>query len=499
MSVDVDVLLILEGTYPYIRGGVSTWVHQIITGMPDVKFGGLFIGSREEDYGEIKYQLPKNLVFLERFYLFSKTNLPPLQRRKGSQDVYKLMSFFFDMPSEELSEPSFYEERVSFYDFVYGEETWLMLEELYTQLDLSIPFVDFFWTLRNILSPLWVLVKALRKVEGINIGLLHSPSTGYAGFLGSMIKRATKTPFIITEHGIYTRERKIDIMASKWIRGSGSLFGSDYEIEPLKDMWIKFFVNLGKVCYASADKVFSLFEGARQIQISLGCPEEKTQVIPNGVDIKRYASLRRDHKEGIPPVVALIGRVTPIKDIKTFVKAMGILAKRMPKVEGWIVGPEDEDPLYAQECKALAKALNLEDKVKFLGFRRIEEVMPYVGLTTLTSISEGMPMVVLESFACGLPVVATNVGSCSQLIYGGLNEEDIAIGKAGEVVSVGDVEALAHAYEKILKEKDLWESLRSSAIKRVERFYSMEDFLLNYRKVYESFMGATHGRHINRA
>ena len=51
----IDVLFLAEGTYPYIRGGVSSWIHQIITGMPDINFGVLFLGSREEDYEGIQY------------------------------------------------------------------------------------------------------------------------------------------------------------------------------------------------------------------------------------------------------------------------------------------------------------------------------------------------------------------------------------------------------------------------------------------------------------
>lgn len=490
---EVDVLIIAEGTYPYIRGGVSTWIHQILTGMPDIRFGILFLGSREEDYGEIKYQLPPNLVFFETFYMFSKVGMPPKKERSGSKEVERLLTFFTDNPDPELFNPSFYEKKVSFGDFLYSKETWFLMEELYFRLNLDIPFVDFFWTIRNILTPLWSIVKVLEKLEDVEVKLVHSPSTGYAGFVGAMIKKVYQVPFLITEHGIYTKERKIDIIASRWIKSVEGLFSSKFSIDPLRELWIRFFVNLGKICYMAADKVYSLFEGARQIQIELGCPPEKTQVIPNGVDVHKLKQLRRNPDDGIPPIVALIGRVTPIKDIKTFIKAMRILVNRMPEAEGWIVGPEDENPDYAQECRTLVSAMNLENKVKFLGFKRLEEVLPHVGLVTLTSISEGMPMVVLEAFAAGVPCVTTDVGSCSQLIYGGLNEEDEAIGRAGEVVNVGDAIGLARAYEKLLKNKEEWTACRKAAIERVESFYSMEAFLKNYREVYETFMGVGYG------
>ncbi|NPA32234.1 MAG: DUF3492 domain-containing protein [Aquificae bacterium] len=497
----VDVLFIAEGTYPYVRGGVSTWIHQLITGMPDLSFGVLFLGSREEDYSAIRYQLPENLVLLETFFMFSRLEFPRPRPSDGSPEVKKLKAFFREggeVP-EELVDESFYTRKLTFSDVLYGRRTWEMFEELYEERRITVPFVDFFWTLRNILTPLWVLVRALSSVKGRTIRLVHSPSTGYAGFLGSMLRKNLRIPFIITEHGLYTKERKIDILNSQWIKSVSPFSTDKYDIDDLRKLWINFFVNVGRVCYAWAEEVFSLYEGAREAQISLGCPPHKARVIPNGVEIEKFAPLRERRPPRVPKVVALIGRVAPIKDVKTFIKAMKILTTKDPSVEGWVVGPEDEDPNYARECRMLVKTLGLEGKVKFLGFRRVDEVFPRIGLTTLTSISEGMPMVVLESFASGVPCVTTDVGSCRQLIYGGLNEEDKALGKAGEVVPVANPRALAEAYWKLLNDEKLWRECQRVGIERVERFYSFEKFINNYRSVYEKYRRLSVGGNINRA
>ena len=133
--------------------------------------------------------------------------------------------------------------------------------------------------------------------------------------------------------------------------------------------------------------------------------------------------------------------------------------------------------------------MGLEDKVLFLGFQNIKDILPKIGLLTLTSISEGMPLVVLEGFAAGLPCVATDVGSCRQLIYGGLNEEDIAIGKAGEVVPIANPAELARAYVRILGDEDLWREYQKNAIRRVNTFYTKELFLENYRRIYSEAKG----------
>ena len=61
---NADILLLLEGTYPYVRGGVSSWVHQIIEGLPHYNFELVFLGGAPEHYGEIQYQLPDNVTKL---------------------------------------------------------------------------------------------------------------------------------------------------------------------------------------------------------------------------------------------------------------------------------------------------------------------------------------------------------------------------------------------------------------------------------------------------
>ena len=64
-----DVGLVLEGTYPYVMGGVSAWVHQIITGLPDITFSILYIGAKREPDAKRNYELPKNVVAIEEVYL----------------------------------------------------------------------------------------------------------------------------------------------------------------------------------------------------------------------------------------------------------------------------------------------------------------------------------------------------------------------------------------------------------------------------------------------
>ena len=126
------------------------------------------------------------------------------------------------------------------------------------------------------------------------------------------------------------------------------------------------------------------------------------------------------------------------------------------------------------------------DKLKFFGFTDIKKVLPKAALLTLTSISEGMPLVILEGFAAGLPCVATDVGSCRDLIEGGINDEDRAIGKAGAVVGIADPGALAKEYARFLTfDNGLWKKAQKAGRTRVKKFYEQSMFLKEYAKIYE--------------
>ena len=202
------------------------------------------------------------------------------------------------------------------------------------------------------------------------------------------------------------------------------------------------------------------------------------------------AKLRELRPSSPPQVLCLIGRVVPIKDIKTFIRAMHTVIKLLPEAQGWIAGPEDEDPAYAAECRRVAASLGLQDKVKFLGFQNIADLMPKIGLIVLSSISEAQPLVLLEGWAAGVPAVCTDVGSCRQLIYG-LDDEDKALGAAGEVVGIAEPENLARAAVSLLGDHERWHAAQAAGIARVERYYTHDIMFGKYRVLYDKALQAT--------
>ncbi|HSD40178.1 MAG TPA: GT4 family glycosyltransferase PelF [Rhodocyclaceae bacterium] len=495
-ATEADVALLLEGTFPYVSGGVSSWVNQIIRAFPEIRFALVFLGSRREDYGKPKYALPDNVVHLETHFLHDSlgSRAADIVASKGDPlafaRVVALHEIFHQNGRTDLAasdtlaaELMLGNDVLAESDFLHSEEAWGFITASYRRFCADPSFVDYFWTVRIMHQPLWTLARVAKEL--IPVRALHSVSTGYAGFLGSLLARSRGLPLILSEHGIYTKERKIDLYQSEWISDNRNIFQRDAsELSHFRTMWIHFFEWLGRMCYASADPIIALYETNRLRQISDGALPERTSNIPNGVAIARLTPLREKRSEAIPKVLCLIGRVVPIKDIKTFIRAMRILVNRDPEAEGWIAGPQDEDPDYARECNDLVDSLGLTDKVKFLGFQKIDDLMPRIGLVVLSSISEALPLVILEGYAAGVPTLATDVGSCRQLVYG-LDAEDQALGASGRVVGIANPQALAEAAIDLLQ-PDNWHAAQAAGIARVEKYYADHMMFDRYREIYET-------------
>ena len=536
-----DVCLILEGTWPYVRGGVSSWVAQLLASMPELSFSVIFLGARADDHEAPAYPIPPNVVHVERHFLIDGTSedgasengassaggdedddtVPagevsdrraPLRttiercraltrtaggaaRRHDEAERFAMNSDLHTrLRDGDALDPSVGER---FTGLLSGRTpmtadalarhglSWETIREKYGEAPPGLDFNHFFWSVQSMHAPLFTLA---RIVDAAPLArLYHSVSTGYAGWLGAMLKSRTGRPFLISEHGIYTKERELDLGQVDWIPDDVDPFrvGLDDGMSYLRQVWIRFFRSLGRMSYAAADEVFTLYEGNRLRQLADGAAPERLRIIPNGVDVARFAAARRAADAPVPPVLALIGRVVPIKDIKTFVRAMRIVRARVPEATGWLVGPEDEDPAYTEECRRLVTSLGLDGVVRFLGFGKPEEIFPKIGLNVLTSVSEGQPLTVLEGFAAGVPALTTDVGSCRELVEG-LGGDDRALGAAGAVVPIASAAEFAEAAIGLLADPEAWARASAAAVARVESRYDERDMIRRYRGVYEA-------------
>lgn len=509
-AASADIALLLEGTFPYVSGGVSSWVNQILQAYPEHRFAIVFLGSRREDYGDFRYALPPNVVHFEQHFLFDAlhSNIQPAPSRGHPEALAKAREFLQALDAHDGTAESRAKVLAAMRsialelqpggslpleDFLHSEFAWDLIRDSYRRHCTDPSFVDFFWTVRIMLQPLWLMARIAHGL--IPVRVLHTVSTGYAGFLGGLLHHSRGLPLVLSEHGIYTKERQIDLLQSTWIRDNRNIFQRDpMEVSFFRQMWIRFFDWMGRFCYGAADPIIALYENNRLRQVADGAAAERTVSIPNGIRIERFAPLRTQRPAETPPVLCLIGRVVPIKDIKTFIRAMRRVVNRMPQAQAWVAGPTAEDPAYADECQNLVDSLGLQANVRFLGMQKVEELLPKVGVVVLSSISEALPLVILEAQAAGVPVVSTDVGSCRQLIDG-LGPEDQALGSCGRVVGIANPEALADACLELLASPGQWQAASAAGIARVERYYSDRLLFERYRQVYDRALQQSEEKH----
>lgn len=494
MPTRPDVTLLLEGTYPFVRGGVSGWVHQLIEGLPQITFSLVYLGAEKPEKEELRYQLPPNVLSLECHYLMDELDLGQPVASAGDEAYFADSARLHDWFRAPEGEPDpAWLSRVLLQkgqqggnltrDFFFSKAAWQQIQESYQRFCPDAPFQSYFWSVRNMHSP---IMKLSAIARGLTPGkAVHTVTTGYAGLLGVMLQRATGCPLILTEHGIYTKERKIELQ-SRFLREipAGLSNVPETGMEHHHRIWLRMFEGIGRLVYQASDPIISLYEQNRQRQIRDGAEGERTQIIPNGVIVENFAHLRAQRPAKPPMVLGLIGRIVPIKDIKTFIRCIGILSAKIPDIEGWLIGPEEEDPPYVEECHVLVRSLKLEKHIRFMGFQKVQDMLPKLGLLVLTSISEAFPLVLLEGFASGVPALATDVGACRDLIYG--NEpEDRALGSAGEVVPMVDHDAMAHAAYSLLNDPERWKAAQKAGIDRVERYYQQSFVIDHYRTIYQ--------------
>lgn len=499
-NADADVLVLLEGTYPYVRGGVSSWVHQIIKGVPELTFALIFIGGSRDHYGEQQYELPENVVHLEEHFLQESWQQQKSKRCPGNVDAFnrcQQMHDYFHQPHDDLPDDLISDllnmindsdKGITHEDFLFSEASWQYMIHGYEKYCTEPSFVNYFWTVRSMHAPIFMLSKVARNAPKAPV--IHSISTGFAGLLGGFLKHQNPdSNFILSEHGIYTKERKIDLAQAEWIQDSTTDLDSGLtdDVGYIRQLWIRFFEELGRITYHAADPIIALYEGNRLRQVQDGARDQRTRVIPNGISLAQYGDALDKRPKEIPPIVGLIGRIVPIKDIKTFIRAMRSICNKIPEAEGWLVGPTEEDEAYAAECEGLVSSMGLENNVKFLGFQKVPEILPQLGVMVLTSISEAQPLVILEAYAAGVPCVATDVGSCRELIEG-YSEADKALGHAGAVVNIADPLATAEECLKLLGNPDAWNKAQQAGLARVTRFYTEQLMYDRYRELYQTAM-----------
>ena len=464
----MKICLILEGCYPYIRGGVSTWMHQYINNMPEHEFVLWVIGAKAEDKDKFVYELPKNVVGVQQVFLddalrVKDTGIFQYRFNQEEEEAHKRL-VISDKPNWELLFDLYQVKKINPMSYLKSQSFLQTLTESCQKEFPFIAFSDAFHSVRSRLLP----VLYLMGTEIPQADCYHAICTGYGGLLATMGAYIYHKPLLLTEHGIYTREREEEIIRAKWVARA------------FKPHWIDFFYMLSDMIYERAFRVTALFTRAMHTQIDMGCAPEKCRVVENGISYERFCDIPLKEDDGFVDIGALV-RMAPIKDIKTMIYSFFELSCRKSNVRLHILGGVDDEE-YDRECRALVEQLGLSEKIIFPGFVDIVDYFKKLDFTILTSISEGQPLSVLESFAARRPAVTTDVGCCNELLDGKPGEK---LGKAGYYVPPMQREKLADAMEALCDSRELRLQMGEIAQQRAAKDFKYDIMLTKYKNVYK--------------
>lgn len=463
----MKVCMILEGSYPYVNGGVSSWMHQYINAMPDVEFVLWCIGAKAESRDKFKYKLPANVTEVHQVFLddaLRKVNQKKKKYVLNKEEMLQLKNLLcgetvnWNVIFHMCRKPDFTPANM-----LQSEKFLQILMELCRTKYHYMSFAQYFHTMRSMLLPeLYLLTTEIPEAD-----IYHATATGYSGLLGSIATWKNRKPFILTEHGIYTREREEELLRARWIPSG------------FKQQWIDLFYQFSNCAYYYAKEVTALFGRANEIQQEIGCDSNKTRVIPNGVHYDRFCQIPDKKENGYIDIGAVV-RIAKIKDIKTMLYAFLELHERLPQTRLHIMGGVDDEE-YMQECQQLIEVNNITGVI-FTGMVNVIEYIEKLDFTILTSISEGQPLSVLESFAAKRPVVVTDVGCCRELVEG---EPGDTCGTAGYYVPPMNKNELAQAMYRMCVEEIERKSMGENGQARVRKYYTHMHSMDSYRALYK--------------
>ena len=296
----------------------------------------------------------------------------------------------------------------------------------------------------------------------VQADLCHAVSNGLACLIAFNAKWTNGVPFLLTEHGLYLRERYLEYRAS------------DHSFA-VRGFVLRFLRLLTAASYVVADFITPGSDYNRRWAIRQGASDDRVRPVYNGVDPSAFA----EGPEPEAPVLSWAGRIAPIKDVEGLIRAFDLVRREIPQARLRMFGsaPAGNEG-YRDRCQALIDALGLTGAATFEG--RVDNIVDayHAGqAVVLSSSSEGFPYTVIEAMTSGRATVSTDVG--------GVRE---AVGDTGLVVPARDPQALAAACVRVLADDDLRHRLALAARARALQHFTLEQFLAVYREIYPTLV-----------
>ena len=506
--VDVDVAIVMESTYPYLKGGVSAVVHDIITGNPDLTFGIIHITWDSHSPLKDLYGMPDNVAWVRVLYLSMEEHQEDFlrarprdlrmnrrQRRELSRRILGAMLSLaqdgqteplWDLISEGLSASRRYPVWA-----ILGTREFM---EAYHDMmpDLGMSMTDIFWCLRDFFSLAYaVLAEPVPRAQ-----VYHAHTTGYAMLLGVNAAREHGTKVLLTEHNLYVRDTVNTLLERRLDLNVRLTDYRTFDVTGRERMWMAWWLEMGRLCYPYAYASTYLYPRAITEANELGGDSGRAIVIPNGIVTSefdasyaaRLAAIEEIKKEGADKhlwKLVYIARVVPIKGLLDMIDSVRLMVDRGLNIHLDVCGPTEHMPSYFEQCLTRIVEQGLESVITIRGTVKVRELLPEFDLFVLPSYNEGLPVVSLETMGAGIPTVSTDVGAVRSVV------EDMIVTDDGQtwdpcgiIIEPGDPTVMADKVQEVISDVDLYERLSLNARGRVEAAYDLVKVNASYNKIY---------------
>ena len=506
--VDVDVAIVMESTYPYLKGGVSAVVHDIITGNPDLTFGIIHITWDSHSPLKDLYGMPDNVAWVRVLYLSMEEHQEDFlrarprdlrmnrrQRRELSRRILgALLALAQDGQTEPLwdviSEGLSASRRYPVWAILGTRE---FMEAYHDMMpDLGMSMTDIFWCLRDFFSLAYaVLAEPVPRAQ-----VYHAHTTGYAMLLGVNAAREHGTKVLLTEHNLYVRDTVNTLLERRLDLNIRLTDYRTFDVTGRERMWMAWWLEMGRLCYPYAYASTYLYPRAITEANELGGDAGRAIVIPNGIVTKefdasyaaRLAAIEEIKKEGADKhlwKLVYIARVVPIKGLLDMIDSVRLMVDRGLNIHLDVCGPTEHMPSYFEQCLTRIVEQGLESVITIRGTVKVRELLPEFDLFVLPSYNEGLPVVSLETMGAGIPTVSTDVGAVRSVVEDMIVTDDGQTWEpCGIIIEPGDPTVMADKVQEVISDVDLYERLSLNARGRVEAAYDLVKVNASYNTIY---------------
>lgn len=225
---------------------------------------------------------------------------------------------------------------------------------------------------------------------------------------------------------------------------------------------VRLYFALERAAIRRADRIVVVSKEMARALAVRGIPSSKLRVVHNACLIENLDSEPPAWNELVPPVIGVVGRLSPEKGVDIALAVHRAVTERCQGARLLVIG---EGPQEAALVR-LGERLGIGSSVEWLGYRDdMGELYRRMAVLLMPSRSEGLPNVALEAMAHGVPVVATAVGGVPEVVRSG---------ETGFLMPPGDTEGLAARVVQLLEDAALRRRLGEAACVDVRSRFSIQ-------------------------